>query len=594
MSLIRALSSVVPLATFAFSAPQAGDDGERAAMAWFAAIRDALDQGRLAASGSPDFHANFSRIGSGPDMPFSAMAVVLRLDGRPVGMAWRAGPETAEIWSAAADAMSQAEADPRVASLPADLRARLGERLALELELAGETVPVVGDRLDRMAARAEPGMEALAIRNGDRWAFAMPGLLQARNQAGLLPFLSLGLAREAGLDMRGAKDLKLPEGAAVYRAPTIRLVQRRSDSPAARCLRGGPQDVPVGADAATVQAMAAALAAHLEQRWPRVQGLDPAEAGTIKALGPRTLYRPAMGTWGEPVSPPADQALAALAVARWAQAPWVHDADRTRADDFVRRTLESLRRVEPGEIDPATDPTAAACVVLAARASSQRRGAATLDVETESWVARLSSQLASRLDDGELRGTAEAMAISAVGDGDRAARTLTGPEPGVAAERLLLVAPWLDAPWPSAAASAWPEVLDGLAGGQIDARTETGVPADLHGGWGEPGTGRPSASSARAAWALAAALLRCDDLDARRRAEGCHALRMAMGFLRRLQVDDFACHAFRDPARAIGGLRAAPWDSDLPMAAAAWALLACLDAVPALQACSLADGSTVE
>jgi hypothetical protein len=120
------------------------------------------------------------------------------------------------------------------------------------------------------------------------------------------------------------------------------------------------------------------------------------------------------------------------------------------------------------------------------------------------------------------------------------------------------------------------------------------VPADLHGGWGESGSGRPSASTARAAWALAAALLRCDGLDARRRAEGCHALRMAMGFLRRLQVDDFACHAFRDPAKAIGGVRATPWDSDLSMAAAAWTLLACVDAVPALEACPEADGSTVE
>jgi hypothetical protein len=594
MSLIHALSSLLLLAVAAFAAPQAGDDGERAAAAWFEAIRGTLDQGTLDPSKGPENPGIPTSFPSGPDLRFSAVSVVLRLDGRPVGMTWRAGPETSEIWSAASDAMSQAMADPRVASLPADLRARLGERLTLELELAGETVPVAGDRLDQMAARVEPGLEALAIRNGDRWAFAMPGVLQARNQAGLLPFLSLGLAREAGLDMRGAKDLKLPEGAAVYRAPTIRLVQRRSDSPATRCLRGGPQAVQAGADAATVQAMAAALASHLEQRWPRVDGLDPVEAGTMEALGPRSLYRPAMGTWGEPISPPAEQALAALAMARWAQAPWVREPDRTRADDFVRRTIESLRRVETGEIDPATDPTAAACVVLAARACSERRGAGETDVETESWVARLQGQLASRLAAGELRGTAEAMALSVMGEGERTASMLAGLEPGEAAERLLLTTPWMAEPWPRSVADAWPELLDGLVAGQVDTRSETGVPADLHGGWGEPGSGRPSASSARAAWALAAALLRCDDLDARRRAEGCHALRMAMGFLRRLQVDDFACHAFRDPAKAIGGLRSAPWDSDLPMAASAWALLACLDAVPALEACPSAEGSTIE
>jgi hypothetical protein len=594
MSLNRALSSVLLLATVAFADLRTGDNDERVALAWFTAIRNALDEGRLDASKGPEFPADSEARSSGTPEPVSAVSVILRLDGRPVGMAWRAGPETAKIWDAATDAMSQAMADPRVAALPADLRSRLGERLTLELELAGGTVPVIGDRLDQMAARAEPGLEALAIRNGDRWAFAMPGMLQARNQAGLLPFLSLGLAREAGLDLRGAKDLALPEGAGVYRAPTIRLVQRRPDASATGCLRGGPPHVPFGADAATVQAMAAALATHLERRWPRVEGLDAVEAGMIEALGPRALYRPAMGTWGDPVSPPVEQALAALAMARWAEAPWVHEAERARARDFVRRTIDSLRRMEPGEIDPAGDPTAAACVVLAARAWSQRRGAGTFDAETATWIARLASGLASRLDAGELQGVAEAMAVSTRDDGGGAARMLSIPEPGVSAERLLLISPWLDTPWPPVAASAWPKVLDGLTASQIDARSETGVPADLHGGWGESGSGRPSASTARAAWALAAALLRCDGLDARRRAEGCHALRMAMGFLRRLQVDDFACHAFRDPAKAIGGVRATPWDSDLSMAAAAWTLLACVDAVPALEACPEADGSTVE
>jgi len=509
-------------------------------------------------------------------------------------MAWRTGPETTGIWSAVTDALSQAMADPRVASLPADLRARLGERLTLELELATDPVPMVGDRLSLVAARVEPGLEALAIRNGDRWAFAMPGMLQARNQAGLLPFLSLGLAREAGLDLDGAVDLKLPEGAAIYRAPTVRMVQRQSDAPPVRCHRGGPTVSETTIHALMVRDMAASLAAHLRRRWPRVEGLGADEAATLEGLGPRALYRPAMGTWGDPVSPPAEQALAAMAMARWASAAWVSDADRAWADDFVRGTIESLRRVEPGEIDPATDPTAIACMALAVRDLSRRPGAPTLDAETESWIARLRSQLSSRLDSGELRGVAEAMAISVQPDRDKATRMLSDARQPMTAERLLLLTPWLDAPWPTAAASAWPEVLDGLAAAQIDARTETGVPPDLHGGWGEPGSGRPSASSARAAWALASALLRCDGVDAHRRAQGCHALRMAMGFLRRLQVDDFACHAFRDPAKALGGLRAAPWDSDLPMAASAWALLACVDAVPALEACPAADGSAVE
>jgi hypothetical protein len=66
------------------------------------------------------------------------------------------------------------------------------------------------------------------------------------------------------------------------------------------------------------------------------------------------------------------------------------------------------------------------------------------------------------------------------------------------------------------------------------------------------------------------------------------ALRLALRFLLQLQVDEASCYAFREPGRALGGIRAAPWDSSQPLGANAAALLAMLEARGAL-----GDGAAV-
>mgnify|MGYP003351088870 CR=1 FL=1 len=72
-------------------------------------------------------------------------------------------------------------------------------------------------------------------------------------------------------------------------------------------------------------------------------------------------------------------------------------------------------------------------------------------------------------------------------------------------------------------------------------------------------------------------------IDASQRAQATQTLRAALRFLRQLQVDEDAAYAFRAPRRAMGGLRAAAWDSDQPMAASAYALLAAVRAAAALE-----------
>jgi hypothetical protein len=133
------------------------------------------------------------------------------------------------------------------------------------------------------------------------------------------------------------------------------------------------------------------------------------------------------------------------------------------------------------------------------------------------------------------------------------------------------------------AAPAWKAALKQLAAAQIDAAHESGVAPDLDGGWSSGSTvPRPNALSARAAWALATVTQRPDLLDATERATAQQTLRRAMRFLLQLQADANACHAFRDATKAMGGLRAAPWDTDQPIAASSYALLAAMQAANVL------------
>ena len=310
MSRIRRVSSLVALFMCGFVATADTRPSLSDARAWFAAARAWLDAPTAKSQETSANDALSVLPAPVASAPFSAVGVVLRLDGRVVGEACQRGPGTPAVRAALTAALRQAQAEPRIAALPADLRADLGHRLTLELEFAGEPVPLVGERLDLMASRVEPALEGFAIRNGDRWVFALPSSVQAHNQANYLNYLALTLARDVGLDPAASKDLKLPDGAATYRLPTRRLAQRSFDAPAFESVRGKPLATLESTGAASVQAMAIDLGRHLRQRWPNTEALPADAAAAMRALGPRALYQPCRNDWPEAVSPPADQALA--------------------------------------------------------------------------------------------------------------------------------------------------------------------------------------------------------------------------------------------------------------------------------------------
>ena len=523
-----------------------------------------------------------------PEVPCSAAAVIIRLDGRPVGQAWKAGPETGLAARCLQEAWAQARADRRIASMPPDLRDRLGDRVTLEMEFAGDPEPLVGDRLDTLASRVDPALEAFAIRNGDRWAFAMPSLLQARNQAPLLNYLAMGVARDAGLDPAASRDLRLPDGAAAYRAPTRRLAQASFDAEPFESWRGSRLVELASIDAPAVRRMASGVAAHLAQRWPNTEGLPPDGVAAIEALGPRSDYQPATGTWPSAISAPAEQALAALAMARWSRHPGLDATERDAARAFACRTLASLRDVTAEESDPRSDAAATACVLLAAREldapGATPDAKAWSDVRLRAWIDQLRDSLrASGAGTTPPAGTAAAMACAALGPAADESLMRRAWDPRQA-ERALQATPWIADRMPADASAAWSDALRQLIAAQCPDGSGRG-PRDAAGGWGGSAAApRPTAASAKATLALATALSTPGLVgDADRRA-GIESLRRSLRFLRQLQADEWACHAFRDPARAIGGIRSAPWDSDEPMAASAYALLACMASEPLLTA----------
>jgi hypothetical protein len=496
------------------------------AQSWFQACRAWLD----AQDGSKSEIASKSRIseptGSAAAMRFSAVGVILRLDGRLVGEAWRRGPGTAAIEGALWEAFGESRADRRIAALPAELRAQLGSRLALELEFAGEPQPLVGDRLDLMAARIEPALDALAIRNGDRWVFAMPCSIQTHNQSAFMNYLALTLAREVGLDPASSKDLKLPDGAAAYRCATRRLAQRAADTASFESIRGRGLVLITAVDGAGMRRMAAELAAHLAQRWPSLDGLPAESADALRALGPRALYQPAKNAWPEPVSPPADQALAALALAEFSGTAWATDEDRAQARRNAIATLDSLRRVRDGETDPVSDASACAAAWLAA-AELDRSDASWADEDMRAWIRGVADSLRTGpASTSKPSPTTAAMAWAVLGDAMPDAWRTVAWDPALP-ERVVTATPWIApknrVPEPDIAA-AWSRTLPPLADSQFMARIDGASADDLDGGWPAGSQSPwPQAQSARAALGLATALQRKDLIDprARRRPHAC-------------------------------------------------------------------------
>jgi hypothetical protein len=531
------------------------------------------------------------------------------------------GARAADLADAVRQAINEARRDTTLArALETDTTA--WTRLSLELELAGDPVPLAGVNYEQAARSIDPGIDGMAVRRGPRWLFTMPGRAMSLEVASDPARTFVGMASRLGVPMRDLPDLLPAETPALYRVPVTRLVQPLDSREPVQVVRFARQVVTTPADGTDAGAQAAAdrvadwLCGHLH---PTTSGMDVAEgAAVLENLGLRGDWIPSAGVH-EPMSAlPADQALAALALARYARtapdtaSPTANrnasDTDRAAAARAAaRRILVALLRVAPVERDPLQDRNAIALGVMAAL---ELKNALPADAELThardtlireflrdgSSTAWMTADATPRMRTAEI---AAACSLLASGDTRLDAASLRSaldaawrdiPRRDLVSELGWLL--WSERALASAKVPASNDARDhqelarstraALSRAQIAPEISNGTvaedpfPDDLMGGFrlAGPNTRGATAQSARPMLGLALMLDNPYLTPDGERFRSREMQRMAVRFLRQLQVDDVTAASIPGSRRCLGALRSAPWEMRLSVAANSTALLA--------------------
>jgi hypothetical protein len=340
---------------------------------------------------------------------------------------------------------------------------------------------------------------------------------------------------------------------------------------------------------------------------PTTDGMDLADgAAVLENLGLRGDWIPSAGIHEPMAAFPADQALAALALARYARS--ASDPEHAAAARVsARRILVALLRVAPVERDPLQDRNA---VALGAMAALELQDASPADADlthardtlireflrdasSDAWM---TPDVPARTRIAEI---AAACALGAAGD----------PRVDAATMRHTLDTAWREIPrrelvselgwmlWAerSLAAAKAPASPDAPAHQELARSTRAALsraqiapevsdgsaidspfPEDLIGGFrlAGPSTRGATAQSARPALGLALMLDSPTMTPEGERYRAREMQRLAIRFLRQLQVDDVTAASIPGGRRCLGALRTAPWEMRLSVAANATALLA--------------------
>jgi hypothetical protein len=542
----------------------------------------------------------------------AAVCVNVRRDGRILGTGTDAGGGDLMLRRAAGRALGQLLAEPAMAWLPPDAQREAGRLITLELEIAGTPEPLLGRTYEQAAAALEPGIDGIAMRCGQDWAWLFPSQVVGVTNGGDLSALIASLPQRLGLTAAPLEQVQRAHQASLYRFRTIHLAQREPGGSPFQAWRG---DRPVSDEDVhghSIATMADQLAHHLLGRmWPEPpRSPHAAEAPAREPLGVLGDYRALADAYQPLLATPLEQAMTALALGVYARARGVDTETAGRAALIAEQIITDLQRVQPGEEDPLSGPASAAAIVLAmlhrpaslddaltaplfdgafrivaeSQRASHEAGARPPPASQPSWTPHTRALLAvalacslvqtpGRVDPEVVRTALDEAWSSANGD-----------------QRLALL-PWIA--WaereyaravrrPIVHAEAMRDLRGRLHDLRIGSPMRSGA-LDLHGGFVLPGTSRqPDAQSTRAAFFLASMLREPGLTPPEETAVELGRLLSAMRFIMQLSVRP-ECHwACRNPRRAAGGLRAATWDPDQPAAAQALGLLAAAESLAAL------------
>jgi hypothetical protein len=349
-----------------------------------------------------------------------------------------------------------------------------------------------------------------------------------------------------------------------------------------------------------LRAAARAMARHLrESAWP--DGAAP--------WGLRGDYRAISAQYDPAIAAPRSQALAALALARFALTPGIDAESSAEAIERAGRLVVDLGVVTEDETDPLADPVSAALAAVAApiivAAMPTIDGAmdiGAMGVRAAGAiraVANASAEAAPAPSSEERAVVAWALAVlaetrSATAGTDRALAEgmVRGLMREVGPTGLISVSPWV--PWamltlhrtgeiPAALAlrdlraAVWSRQIGDAVAGTMDQDTEGGIVVVERVG------GPTAAHTLRAIGALPAMLgdrrLTSDDELLTELAR----MRRSLRFVVQLMFRAEEAYLARDPARAIGGVRPALWEPVASVDATSMALIAVCDALGAVR-----------
>lgn len=579
---IPALSAVTP--------PPADDPA--APPAAFAQARHWLDTGHV-----PEPRA------AAPDAP-PFVAVILRLNGRVVGMGKSGGAAPGQLEVAMARALKSARADEAVRVLGDDAL----PRLTLELEVAQAAEPLVGATFEQAIAPLQPALQGLALRHGEAWSYLPASHVLARGMAAPLSRSVLALLNELRLPPRDLPELRAGGSTALYAVPSQRWVQATPHDPPQRVMR---LSAPLPREPLQSDRLARAtcdLADYLARqlRGPASPPQSEAEAAmraTLARLGLRGTYQPIADEHLEITASPADQALVAFALARageLARCPSLEPSPTGSA----RTLLAALEAVEPGEAPPLSSPAACALSLLADATLTRdpAAGSAALTPAFRAAAAEGVARTATATAAGPAQQMDRALALAAAAACQRIDRPIMPRDALIAAlaqawtqvdrNTALVAAPWLllaerelaDTGAATRMAGTLPELdiaCEALV--SMQAAALAAAPDDA---WGAyvvlDATGaRATAQSARPMLLLALYAPTVSGQPSRR--DALHAsLLAAARFLAQLQAGPACAYTLREPDRAFGGVMQAPYDPSQHPAAQGMALLALVEAAALL------------
>lgn len=511
-----------------------------------------------------------------------AACVTMRLDGRVIGRGLSWAGDGRDLLVSAQRAWQRGVES---------VGAVIGERaaaIALDIELGGEFVPLVGETELDFLSQINPGIDGIAVRAGERIGVTFPGQM-----------LASGWSAQQAL-MHAIAPLELPQvdfgtlrnryGLVVYRFETEHLAQPESGAEPVFLHRCGRRVSMGEVSGARILGAAGEAALFLERlAWP---GPEP--------HGIRGDYDPIADSYAPAIAPPASQAIAAWALSVYAQTPGVDAAESARALRSARETLSEFTLATEFEDDPGLDPGALALWLVAMEESGGAgvygEGEAAERIEKFAEDARAGllglADDAERFDaqPGVIRAMV-ALSLSYGGDEDSVGKAkeiarwlYVETAPG----DLVALMPWLGLASERLAA-------DGKIGAEGALREMRSVIErfTIHGEEADAGTddlvggvvftrGRtplPSWQSLRPVSFLAAMIGDDRLTGAHERGASWLSLVESLRFAMQLQVDETAGHMFVRPEAARGGVRLALWDQRCSVNATALALVSWCEAL---------------